>query len=80
MDNKQKYWTDYPFTDLGDVDGHEAPVRECEIISYDSDKYVTIRVYGSEDIYDIKSGYVYTEEGRFGDVPGITQSMLQHYV
>lgn len=41
-----KAWTDCPFTQLGDVSGMEAPVREIEIVSYDDDKYCRIKVHG----------------------------------
>ena len=60
-------YTDYPFTELGDEAGKEAPIRKVMPISFDGDKYVKILVDG---IYqEIKAGYIYTEFGRCGDVP-----------
>lgn len=69
-----KAWTDYPFTRLGDEAGKEAPVREIEVLSYDDDKYCRIKVCGGED--EIKSGYIYQREGRYGEVPPITRRQL----
>jgi len=69
-----KAWTDYPFTDLGDAEWQRAPVREIEVVSYDGDKYCRILVEGREA--EIKSGYIYQECGRLGDVPRITRSQL----
>ena len=69
-----KAWTDYPFTWLGDEPGKEAPVREIEVVSYDDDKYCRIKVCGGED--EIKSGYIYQREGRYGEVPPITRRQL----
>jgi hypothetical protein len=50
-------WTDYPFAELGDVAGQEAPVRRVELVGYDHDKYVDVIVMGVKT--SIKSGYVY---------------------
>lgn len=61
-----KAWTDDPFEALGDTPGQEAPVRECELIAYDGDKYVTIIVEGR--IERLKYGYVYQRPGRCGEV------------
>lgn len=69
-----KAWTDYPFTWLGDTEGQEAPVREIEVLSFDGDKYCQINVCGEED--EIKAGYIYQREGRYGAVPQITRSQL----
>lgn len=69
-----KAWTDYPFTWLGDITGAFAPVREIEVLSYDDNKYCRIKVCGEED--EIKSGYVYQREGRYGEVPVITREQL----
>ena len=52
-----KAWTDYPFTQLQDEAGKNAPVREIEVLSYDGDKYCRVRVCGHED--EIKAGYIY---------------------
>lgn len=76
MSDDTRYWTDYPFTQLGDVAHTEAPIREVQALSYDGDKYVRIRLPdGSTD--EIKSGYLYTAEGRIGTVPRISRQALQ---
>ena len=69
-----KAWTDYPFTQLQDEAGKNAPVREIEVLSYDGDKYCRVRVCGHED--EIKAGYIYQREGRFGEVPQLTREQL----
>lgn len=61
-----KAWTDYPFAELGDTPGREAPVREITVLSYDSDKYCRVLVGGVET--EIKAGYVYSSPGRYGEV------------
>lgn len=73
-----KAWTDYPFAWLGDAEGKEAPVREIEVLSYDNNKYCRIKVCGGED--EIKAGYIYQREGRYGDVPQITPEQLKKLV
>lgn len=58
------FYTDYPFTKLGDTPGVEAPIREIDkLLAWDGDKYVTLRVGGIVDT--IKWGYVYTTKRRF---------------
>jgi hypothetical protein len=69
-----KIWTDYPILELGDAPGKPAPVREAKPLSYDGDKYVRCRVDAVE--IEIKSGYLYMEEGRFGEVPPINRRIL----
>jgi hypothetical protein len=64
-----KAWTDYPFFELGDVYREPAPVRECRVLTYDCNKYVTIEVGGI--VKDVKIGYVYRRKGRCGEVPSI---------
>ncbi len=64
-----KAYTDYPFDFLGDPLHVQAPVRECEVLSYDGDKYCIIIVGGVET--EVKSGYLYSKRGRFGKVPVI---------
>jgi hypothetical protein len=72
----KKYWTDYPFKRLGDTENQEAPVRSIKIIDYDGNLYVKIKVSGIVEW--IKSGYIYTEEGRYGEVPAITLDELHN--
>lgn len=70
-----KAWTDYPFTWLGDVAFKKAPVRQIEVLSYDGNKYCRIKVEDGED--EIKSGYIYTKEGRYGEVSSLTPKQLK---
>ena len=70
----KKYWTDYPFTDLGDEPYVNAPIRECELVSYDGDKYVRIRAGGK--LRGVKAGYVYPKPGRCGEVPSVSRRVL----
>jgi len=69
-----KAYTDYPFDFLGDAPYKEAKVRECEVKSYDGNKYCTIVVDGIET--EIKAGYIYTQPGRCSDVPTINVKNL----
>ncbi len=69
-----KAFTDYPFTFLGDIEGEKAPVRKCEVTSYDGNKYCKIVVCGEES--EVKAGYLYKEAGRCGDVPTINPNEL----
>ena len=47
-----KAWTDYPIEELGDLlEGkgytrYTTPVRKCEVVSYDTDKYCRVIVEG----------------------------------
>lgn len=71
------YYTDYPITELGDESGKIAPIRPCEIISYDGDKYVDVRVGGV--VTNFKAGYVYLKRGRCGEVPSVPYHKLRRY-
>lgn len=59
-------YTDYPFTELGDIPHQEAPVREVTVIGYDQNKYADIVVWGVKT--SVKEGYLYATEGRYGEV------------
>jgi len=71
-----KAYTDAPIEELGDISGEIAPIRECEILSYDEDKYCMILVEGVK--LEIKSGYIYKEKGRIGEVPCFLYRDLEH--
>lgn len=63
-------WTDYPITALGDVAGEPAPVRECNIISYDGDRYCVVEVKATlscdpPHVIEIKAGYLYQDTHNF---------------
>lgn len=66
----KKLFTDYPITELGDKEFQEAPIRECELIHYDGNKYCYVKVEGIEK--EIKRGYIYTKPGRCGEVDCIS--------
>jgi hypothetical protein len=63
-----RLWTDYPIKALGDIDGQDAPIRECKIVSYDGDRYVTVDIFLPDSSHvhrtEFKSGYLYTEPKR----------------
>jgi len=65
-----KAWTDYPIVELGDVPNTDAPIRECEVIGFDGDKYADVIVGGVKTSF--KAGYLYKEQGRCGEVPRIS--------
>lgn len=69
-----KAYTDYPILELGDLAYEIAPIRECEVLSYDGDKYCRVVVGGIET--EIKRGYLYIEAGRCGQVKNIDVSLL----
>jgi len=69
-----KAWTDYPITRLGDIEGRVAPVRQCTVLSYDGNKYCRVRV--GRYVEEIKSGYIYKQEGRVGEVPSLNRRIL----
>lgn len=54
-------YTDYPMSHLGDLPGVKAPFRMVEVLSYDGDKYVTIRD-SSDNLFDVKRWYLYAEQ------------------
>lgn len=59
---KRFAYTDYPFISLRDIPGELAPVRRCEVLTYDGNKYCLIRVYGR--IEEVKSDYLYMTASR----------------
>ena len=65
-----KLYTDYPITELGDEEFKEAPIRDCELLSYDDNKYCYIKVGGIEK--EVKRGYIYAKSGRVGEVDCIS--------
>jgi hypothetical protein len=71
-----KAWTDYPFRNLGDKPNKVAPVREIEVLSYDGDKYCQVKYAGVFE-EQVKAGYIYQSEGRYGEVPCISKGELE---
>jgi hypothetical protein len=67
-------WTDYPIVELGDVPNKEAPIRACEVLGWDGDKYASVVVAGVRTSF--KVGYVYDRPGRCGEVPRIATAGL----
>jgi hypothetical protein len=62
----KQLFTDHPITELGDKEFVEAPIRECELLSFDDNKYCYVKVEGIEK--EIKRCYIYPQKGRCGDV------------
>lgn len=54
---RRGFFTDYPIHELGDEPYAPAPIRPCELLSYDGDKYAQVLVGGV--IVGVKRGYVY---------------------
>jgi hypothetical protein len=64
-----KAFTDYPILELGDVAQQEARIRECEVLTWDRNKYAHVLVEGI--VVSFKAGYLYAKPGRFDEVPAI---------
>jgi hypothetical protein len=75
---ENQFYTDYPFTELGDEPNKEAPVREVYLIGFDGDKYVDVLVEGR--MSSVKYGYIYREAKRFGETPSCTIADIQFSV
>ena len=74
VDHTIEAWTDYPIAELGDKPWVNAPIRPCLVIEYDGDKYATVIV--GRITTEFKSGYLYLEPGRCGEVPCIPRELL----
>jgi len=75
-------FTDYPFSEQEfgrgpDTPRQQAPIRAIEVLTWDRNKYVDVRVEGFEGTFNIKAGYCYNEAGRCGDVPTFTLAELE---
>jgi len=67
-------YTDYPILELCDEPGQPAPIREVYVVSYDGDKYVTIRAEGVT--VSVKRSYVYSASGRRPDATPVSDEFL----
>lgn len=70
-------WTDYPITQLGDEPNVKAPVRRCEVVDWNGDKYVWVIVEGLDEPVSIKRWYVYAREARSGEEPWLPDDVLE---
>lgn len=70
-----KAFTDYPFIEFGDSVAEKAPIRMCDVLSFDGDKYCLIRINGK--IKTVKSGYLYKKYGRYGEVETINTEEIK---
>jgi hypothetical protein len=66
----KQLFTDYPITELGDEEFKEVPIRQCELLSYDDNKYCYVKVEGIGK--EIKRCYIYSQKGRCGEVDCIS--------
>ena len=73
-----KAWTDYPITELGDISGELAPIREVNVLTYDGNKYCKVEIAGCNDPQEIKSGYLYQRPGRVQEVPCLSRRQLSY--
>jgi hypothetical protein len=67
-------FTDYPITELGDIENERAPIRKCKILTYDRDKYADVMVFFQDEdgdervvITNFKAGYIYKNKVRYDD-------------
>jgi hypothetical protein len=67
-------FTDYPITELGDIENKRAPIRKCKILTYDRNKYADVMVFfqdadGDERVVisNFKAFYIYKNEARYDD-------------
>jgi len=72
-------FTDYPFTEIGDVEFQKAPIRKCKVIAFDRNKHVNLMVFfpdgdGDERVLftSIKWGYIYKNEAYYDDAEFFT--------
>lgn len=72
-------WTDYPFTELGDVPNQSAPIRRVTVTGYDGDKYAKVEVVegDKEAITEIKCGYLYTQPVRYKQATIVNRRKLE---
>lgn len=70
-------WTDYPFTELGDIAYKKAPIRHVNVISFDGDKYAKVSFDNVGDVLEVKAGYLYSQPGRFGQVKNVNFRKLE---
>jgi len=68
-------YTDYPFVELGDKEGEQAPVRPVIVVEYDGDKYAKVMYNGITE--DVKTGYLYSQSGQYGEVPRLDPKILR---
>jgi hypothetical protein len=72
----KQLFTDYPIIELGDEEFIEAPIRECQLLSYDGDKYCYVTVQGVKK--EIKRYYIYLQKGRCGEVDCISVDEIKN--
>ena len=70
-------WTDYPFLELGDRPHAPAPIRHVRIIAYDCDKYVKVSIEGFDGVFEVKTGYLYSQPGRYGQVKHVSRRKIE---
>jgi hypothetical protein len=69
-------YTDFPFIFLGDEFDDEAPIRKIELIAYDGNKMVTVRLEGGENAL-IRKDYCYREPKRYEKAARFPESVLK---
>lgn len=74
----QRLWTDYPISELGDIDGQPAPIREIELLAYDGDKHARVRLIKEGIVTEFKSGYIYTEPKRLDYDAGLNPKRIPY--
>ena len=72
-------WTDYPFTELGDVAGQRASIRHVSVLCYDGDKYSTVQTPCGL-VKSIKRGYLYSQKTRLDFAKTINCRKLERMI
>jgi hypothetical protein len=77
-------FTDYPITELGDIEFEKAPIRKCTILTWDRNKYCDVLVYFVDKDGDLrghvtsfKQFYLYKNESRIDDGVQFTDDELK---
>ncbi len=73
-------WTDYPFVELGDIPRQPAPIRHVNLIRYDGDKYATVSFDNCAAVLEVKTGYLYSQPGRYGQVKQVNRRKIQRMI
>lgn len=74
--NNISCWTDYPFVELGDLPGKQAPIRQVLVVGFDLNKYAVVLL--EDGSYStVKAGYLYQQPGRCGEVKCVNYRKLE---
>ena len=76
-------YTDYPITEIGDIEFEKAPIRKCAILTWDRNKYCDVLVYFVDEdgdfrgrVTSFKQFYLYKNESRIDNGVQFTDAEL----